>query len=122
MFTRIHKILISGSGRDYGWDIEYNGKVIGQLVNCHFFEMFWDLYEIIPSKNTSLNNLEFKKLTFRNRGLRDETVSRAVWNRVSDNQIIIRGLYLLPSGIIEKSYVFLFGLFYDIRRSQKTKK
>jgi hypothetical protein len=84
--------------------------------------MFWDLYEIIPSKNTSLNNLEFKKLTFRNRGLRDETVSRAVWNRVSDNQIIIRGLYLLPSGIIEKSYVFLFGLFYDIRRSQKTKK
>lgn len=84
--------------------------------------MFWDLYEIISSENTSPNmlfdeNLELDKLTFRNRGLRDETVIRVGWNKtaeIEDNQVIIRGLYLRPSGIIEKSYVFLFGIFYEL--------
>ena len=46
MFTRIHKILISAYGKTYGWDIEYNGKVVGKLVNCQYFDMFWDLYGI----------------------------------------------------------------------------
>ncbi len=41
----------SNFGRDYGWYIEYEGKTVGELIDCKFTDMFWCSYTIIPISN-----------------------------------------------------------------------
>ena len=38
----------SDYGRNYGWWVELDGKVLGELINVKWEEMFWDSYELWP--------------------------------------------------------------------------
>lgn len=53
MFERPRKLATSNYGREYGWFIELNGKVVGELVYLDCAEMFWDWYRVVPSSEDS---------------------------------------------------------------------
>lgn len=38
----------SNWGRSFGWFIEWNGEIIGELVDDKFDDMFWVRYTIVP--------------------------------------------------------------------------
>tara|TARA_B110000046_G_scaffold59224_1_gene66481 strand:- start:1550 stop:1945 length:396 start_codon:yes stop_codon:yes gene_type:complete len=48
----------SNFGRNYGWDIEYQGEVIGELTNWKFFDMYWCTYKIFAI-NASMESILF---------------------------------------------------------------
>ncbi|OEK08666.1 hypothetical protein A8C32_04240 [Flavivirga aquatica] len=41
----------SNFGRDYGWYIEYEGKIVGELVDWKFTDMFWCSYKVVSICN-----------------------------------------------------------------------
>lgn len=47
-------------GRDFGWYIEYEGKMIGELVDAKFEDMFWFTYKLIAYKEHESLVLDFK--------------------------------------------------------------
>ncbi|USL95201.1 hypothetical protein D1J36_007930 [Riemerella anatipestifer] len=46
----------SNWGREYGWYIEYNGEIIGELVDCKWKDVFWDTY-ILKSVHEKWNQI-----------------------------------------------------------------
>ncbi|MGY3794890.1 hypothetical protein [Aquimarina sp. 433] len=55
----------SNFGRDYGWYIEYEGKIVGELVDWKLTDMFWCSYKVVPI-NDELKNIVFNENLWQN--------------------------------------------------------
>lgn len=97
----------SNYGREYGWWIELNGKVLGELVKVKQEDMFWDSYEIKSIKPEHVKQLfdsdlwDNHKFIFRNKKFNKYAKSPFPAglgkhiNLGQGNRISMRGLYLL---------------------------
>ena len=97
----------SNYGRDYGWYIFHEEKVIGELVDCRTEEMFWDSYRVIHYGEVELiilktsQHWEEAAFTFKNRKI-SAFAGHAFGNYEGytsgkTDRILMRGLYLLPA-------------------------
>ena len=96
----------SNYGRDYGWFIELDNEVIGELIDCQFIEMFWDSYLVkatsIGSQKILLNPKYWEecKFKFRNKETNDYVESFGGVDSTTDfcsgksKRISMRSLYL----------------------------
>ncbi|HAS40098.1 MAG TPA: hypothetical protein DCS93_06440 [Microscillaceae bacterium] len=97
----------SNWGREYGWYIEFEGKIIGELVDCEFRDMFWDRYKIIP-KNDQWGSYLFDEkhwfesaFKFKNKHYNlyaPNPFTGGIGDLKISKQIEIRGLYLTSIG------------------------
>lgn len=120
---RAIKIFKSNYGRDYGWYIELNNHIIGELQNPVQIEMFWESYKIIPKDENYkdlLNSSNFwlnQDLKFRNKGL-DKYANFAfpggisTENKSLNGQVAMRALYLTYDSPLEESIAYFYKLFY----------
>ena len=96
----------SNYGREHGWYVEYDGVCVAELVDCEFYEMFWDAYRIVPVANTlrveeaDLKAPEFweevDRFRYRNRFTGDvaEDAFAAADPLTETGQLVVRGLYV----------------------------
>lgn len=92
----------SNFGRNYGWYIEYNSEVIGELIDCEWYDMFWDTYKFVPTNDTTLQLLKqyqlWNKFCFRNKKYKNHVLQTAFIGEHDEflalNKIIVRALYL----------------------------
>jgi len=92
----------SNFGRDFGWFIELEDKVIGELVNNTYHEMFWVKYEIIAYEGYEEMLFDFDKwaeckFKFRNKHYFqyvDAACAPFIEKEEKNYTIIMRGLYL----------------------------
>lgn len=101
--NRWSKKYRSNYGRDYGWHIEYEGKVVGNLTNPEFEDMFWFSYQLVPKDKASEVILFDKdkwvhgRFKFRCRKLNKyakNAFSGEVTPAKTGNRVLMRGLYL----------------------------
>ncbi len=93
----------SNFGRKFGWFIEFEGEIIGELIDYEFYDMFWDSYRIIP-KNEKWKLLLFSKnfwnendFKFKNKHYNlyvSNAIPKVGRNLKSSKRIEIRALYL----------------------------
>jgi len=112
--TRAKLLIKSNYGRNFGWHIEFEGNVIGTLSKPISTEMFWVKYTITPASTSSsaillnVNNWDQSKFNFRNIKLNEYAngaISCGIAEGMLENNIIeMRGLYLLPKGLMENIY------------------
>lgn len=119
---RAQNLFNSNYGKEYGWFIELDNEIIGELKNPKPVDMFWEAYEIIPLKGkkaifvNSHSTWNNPKLKFKNKTM-DEYALHAYPSipfnpENSMNGIVnMRGLYLLPQGILESFLIRLFSIF-----------
>lgn len=125
---RVGKLAESDYGRDYGWYIEFEGEVIGELVNPKFEDMFWDSYKIIPS-DEKYNDLLFSEsewlkceFKFRNKEL-NEYASGAFPagsqnNLLKKNRVLMRALYLHGNNEIENDLIRTYSDVYNKKKEE----
>jgi len=119
MFSRIRQLAASCGGRKFGWFIEWNGAVVGELIDCQYDEMFWDSYQIIPASKEAwriLNTADYwysGQFRFRNKILDEfaEYPFCAGSGILADGRVLMRGLYLLPQGRVEQALMRICCLF-----------
>ncbi|MFK8010185.1 MAG: hypothetical protein AB8H03_27775 [Saprospiraceae bacterium] len=87
------------------WFIEYQGKVIGKLIEPEFDDMFWVSYQLIPSNEETQNILSNITLwnqcqfQFRNKTTGNYApnaiiaAQHLVSNKMTDKRISMRALY-----------------------------
>ena len=93
-------------GRDFGWFMERDGVVIGQLTDSRFEDMFWTSYAVEPLGDTEEQRRVVYDpstwrehwLTFRNRVTGDRVTSAYASGAPSEGKprVNIRALYLWP--------------------------
>ncbi len=93
----------SNFGRKFGWLIELEGEIIGELTDYEFSDMFWDSYSVIP-KNEKWARLLFSPnfwyendFKFKNKHYNIYVVNAVpkVGSKLkSDKRIEIRALYI----------------------------
>ncbi|WMX17274.1 hypothetical protein [Aureispira sp. CCB-E] len=121
--NRVQDLLNSNHGRKYGWFIELNDEIIGELKNPKYVDMFWEAYEIIPlndKKETFVNSYftwNNPKLKFKNKTMNEYALyaypSMLLNPQNSMNGVVnMRGLYLLPKGIFESFLFRLLSIFH----------
>ena len=97
------KLKKSNWGREFGWYIEYEEEVIAELVECKFYDMFWDSYEIILTdskyKIYILDEKLWKTVAFKFRNkfynqYANNAFAGDTSNMKINDRIIMRGLYL----------------------------
>ncbi|BDS11383.1 hypothetical protein [Aureispira anguillae] len=109
----------SNYARNFGWYIELNGEIIGELIKCRFEDMFWDSYEIIP-QNTAAKKILFdsEKLLnsdfrFKNKRLNEYAPNAFLGGSqnllLTKKRIIVRALYLRPKDIVEEKLLRKVG-------------
>ena len=49
MLKRARQLVHSDYGRDFGWFVEYENRVVGELDDRRWGDMFWDTYRITPA-------------------------------------------------------------------------
>ncbi|MCD8418303.1 hypothetical protein J2Q11_11415 [Tenacibaculum finnmarkense genomovar finnmarkense] len=93
----------SNWGREFNWYIEYNGKIIGELINYKWKDMFWDTY-IVKSFNEDYNQILTDSLFWDNFKYKNQYYLQYVdafiagghkQNIELNERISIRGLYLI---------------------------
>ncbi len=95
----------SNYGRHFGWYIEYESQIIGELINCEFLDEFWDVYTITKT-NKVFEDVLFDKKEWLNNSfqLKNKTYDLYVKNAFfSEDQedflpkqkIKVRGLYII---------------------------
>ena len=93
-------------GRDYGWLVEYEGEVIGELINCMQIDMFWDRYDLRVVGEKNLIEVLFDEelwmknsFQFRNKYYNKYADSAYAGfhsgDLINDKRIGMRNLYLL---------------------------
>lgn len=90
----------SNYGRLDGWYIEFNGEVIGELVNYEYMDMFWDSYRIVPYDDAGKQILADDKHwddSFRFRNKRNSRYARnPFWgSRLPEDRISMRALHVI---------------------------
>lgn len=104
MTARARQLAQSNYGRNFGWYVEFEGKVIGELVDPRSEEMFWDSYRVICTDasseaalrdNSHWNECRFR---YRNKVLGEYANGFCGGSQpfIRDQRILMRGLYLLP--------------------------
>lgn len=93
-------------GRDFGWFMERDGVVIGQLTDWRFEDMFWCSYAVEPLGDTEEqrrvvydpSTWQAYPLTFRNRVTGDVATDAIASGTPSEGQprVNMRFLYLRP--------------------------
>ncbi len=109
------QLITSNYGRDFGWIVKHNKKVICELEDCQFADMFWDSYKIIPIEKDESFYKKTDEFTFVNRRtleeLSDVLVAGESQNLLEFDRGIFRRLYLLPRNWTEtfilNTYQFL---------------
>jgi hypothetical protein len=108
--TRAAFLAESNYGRNFGWYIELNGEIIGELIKCRFEDMFWDSYEIIP-KDSIHEKILFDSdkilehpFKFKNKRL-DEYAENAFLAGdqnllLTKKRLVVRALYLTNNNIL----------------------
>ncbi len=121
------KLLVQSEfGRRYGWFIELDGEVVGELSDCRFDDMFWDSYAVaardgITAESAIQNEENWLELrfVFRNRVLGEIAERPIPGGRppvVRDGRVRMRGLYVVPSSRLEGHLVRAFGTLQAWRR------
>lgn len=93
----------SNWGRTFGWYIEFNGEIIGELVDDEFDDMFWVRYTIVPYdgfeeflfNHQNWDESRFKYLNKHYSQYVDAIHGRTIDKRENKYTISMRGLYLL---------------------------
>jgi hypothetical protein len=91
----------SNYGRDFGWFVEFENQVLGELIEPIFADMFWMRYTVIiyPNMENIIRNKEIwdECLTkFRNKKY-NQYAENAFGNVIEENgkiYVSMRGLYL----------------------------
>jgi hypothetical protein len=115
MFTLALQLWESEMGRNFGWFVEYEGAVIGELDNPQVSEMFWVSYAARPLGPQYANDFSNEdlwvgcKFRFRNRVMNEYVDTAACSGRpiFDDGRVYMRGLYLLPASWIESCVITL---------------
>lgn len=114
------ELSASNWGRDYGWYIEYQGEVIGELVNATSEDMFWERYTII-SNNKAAEDILFNQqiwmegsLKFRNKHYPIYTSAFAGGDSIKEIEtrtVVMRGLYIaeFPINTQDKNFYKFMG-------------
>lgn len=123
---RAYQLAVSNYGRKYGWNIEFEGKVIGELIKPKFEDMFWESYEVISiaeAYNSILFNhdrwlaSEFK---FKNKEIEAYAEHAFSGGSQSDlkekGKIIMRALYLNGNTALENKLLNKYARFYNSKR------
>ena len=110
---RLEQLAESNYGREFGWLIELDGVVLGELVDPKFEDMFWTSYQVIlkKEKNRMIVFDPTQLFVFRNKVLLEtvDSAFTAIGTSIGDERISIRGLYLLPDKLWERKYVERLG-------------
>lgn len=125
---RAYQLAVSNYGRKYGWNIEFEGKVIGELINPKFEDMFWESYEVI-SIAEAYNSILFNHdnwlasaFKFKNKKIEEYAEQAFSGGSKRDlkekGKIIMRALYLSGNTVLENKLLRKYDGFY---RSRKTK-
>jgi len=93
----------SNWGRSFGWFIELNGEIIGELVDDKFDDMFWVRYTIVPYDGFEeflFNHQNWDESRFKYRNKHYPQYVDAIHGRTIDKEenkytISMRALYLL---------------------------
>lgn len=103
-FNRKSELEESNWGRKHGWFIEYENKIIGELVDFKSGDMFWFNYKIIAYNGFEeivLNNENWEKCIFKYRNKFYPQYANQAFSGISgiskeDENLIIsmRGLHL----------------------------
>lgn len=121
---RARWLISSDLGRDDGWTVELDGRVVGELHNPRWEDMFWYSYAVrrlgesdSPLDDDALwNECRF---SFRSR-TSGERVDRALVGGTSpyvqSDRVLMRGLYLEPSSLVERGLLFLRDVLPSHRR------
>lgn len=121
-FKRAQDLLDSSYGRKYGWFIELDGRIIGELKNPKYADMFWVSYDIVALNNeeesfvNAHSTWDNPKLRIKNKVMNEYAIYASP--SISPNsensmqgKVVIRGLYLTPKGRIEKMLIYILSLF-----------
>jgi hypothetical protein len=108
---RARHLLVSDHGRRDGWYVDLDGRTVGDLGDVRSEEMFWDSYAVTAESEASASTIRDDSLwnacrfTFRNR-LTGDVVTTALCGGhppfVRDGRVLIRGLYLVPTGLVQR--------------------
>lgn len=89
---------------EFEWYIEFNGELIGELINCKNEDMFWDSYEIVPINDSTKEKLlnrdlwELCKFNYKNKHtlVYAENAFPSIQDEHFDltKRIYMRGLYI----------------------------
>ena len=126
MFRRAWKLLRSDFGRDVGWDIEYEDKIVGYLTDPLYEDMFWVSYRVSeadPLLSPILYNDDlWNECRFRYRSkMNGEYVDAAICGGsppfVRDGRIFMRGLYLRSTSFFEDCCVRILGFIASRKKT-----
>lgn len=120
-FQRIWRLLDSNYGRNHGWFIELDGRIVGELVNSGFAEMFWDEYDVVVYEGAGDtlgddDNWLQCRFKYRNQYFNEYAEHAFPWGVqpvIRDGHVQMRALYLLPVGRAEKFWMFLLEDYFD---------
>jgi hypothetical protein len=123
MLKRIKELLLSNYGRYYGWFIELDGVVLGELIDYKFIDMFWDSYfvNIFNKDNASIlqneSNWNECKFQYRNKIINKYAKNafpggliKDFCNKVTD-RMDMRALYILPENRLEERFINIVSFF-----------
>lgn len=127
-FRTFHQLAISNYGRSFGWYIELDGTVLGELIHCEWTDMFWDSYKVIPKDEASkkvLDDLELWnqcRFSYRNKVISKYAkypFSGSMGQYLSNHIVTMRGLYI-STNQINDLLIDIYGSIYDtIKRKRK---
>lgn len=107
---RAHRLACSNYGRDYGWYAEYQGRVVGELTDARWEDMFWDSYAVTPASREAepvfIDDDLWERCQFR---FRNKEMNEYAENAfcagtapfIRNGRIFMRGLFLLPNSFLE---------------------
>jgi hypothetical protein len=115
---RAHQLICSNYGREYGWYAEYQGRVIGELTDPRWEDMFWHSYAAAPADREAepvffdddlWNRCQFR---FRNKVLNEYAENAFCGGTapfICNGRILMRCLYLLPKSLLEVAAMRVIG-------------
>ena len=118
-------LVDSDYGREAGWDIELDGRVVGQLSDPKWADMFWYSYAVTdvvadaPGSYRESSPIATEALwsecrfAFRSRGTGEVARHAFPGGRppvVRGGRVLMRGLYLVPSSRMESLLVWILSL------------
>lgn len=112
MIARARKLAQSDYGREFGWYIEHEGDIIGELSDPIWEGMFWDSYKLTASSSVGervlLDPSMWNECRFRYRNMvLGEYAANAypggtTVESLAIRRIAMRALYLRPRGVVER--------------------
>lgn len=104
-YFKLIKIWESNNGREYGWYLKIDNKIVAELVDVISFDMFWDSYLVAPKTNSLIsdnrlddflfwNNIHSKDFSIENKIIKYKTRNVIFNIEPNTKRISVRGLYI----------------------------